>query len=145
VLGFGRVLRRVQVLDRELEQHAHDLVLHGAEPLGATPPVPVGNEQALDGRAPVREFGPQVAGDRQPQLPLAAGMDFAEAFEFRRDGSGIEDFSCERRLGQGQHGFIGIAKRKQHVIGKASQCGRRGRSRGGAELKIIPIRTAKGR
>ena len=36
-LGFRRVLRRIEVLGDELEQHADDLVLHEAQPLGAAP------------------------------------------------------------------------------------------------------------
>jgi hypothetical protein len=105
VLGFGRVLRRVEVLDRELVENAHDLVLHGAEPLGAPPPVPVGDEQGLDRRAAARQRRAQVPRDLQPQFALVAGMDFAQPRKLRRDGSRIENFGFGRRLGRGQHGL----------------------------------------
>ena len=51
-LGFRGVLRAIEMLGGELEQHADDLVLHEAEPLGTAPPVPVPDQQPLgDGAA----------------------------------------------------------------------------------------------
>ena len=115
-LGFGRILRRIEVLDRELEQHAHDLVLHGGQPLGAAPPVPVGKQQPLDAGAAARERATQVARDRQSQLARVAGVDFGQALEFGRDANRIEKFGFPGRLSQGQHGFMAIAKRRRRVI-----------------------------
>ena len=52
-LGFRPVLRRIEVPFRKLEQHADDLVVHKAQPLGAAPAVPVAQEKALGGGAPL--------------------------------------------------------------------------------------------
>ena len=119
-LGLGRVLRRVEVLDRELEHQADDLVLHGAEPLGATASVAVGDEQPLGRGAPVRERGPQPPRHRQSEFVLAAGVDGRQLFELGRDGNRIENFGFGRNLiAQGQHGSIGIAERRRCVIPKS--------------------------
>ena len=107
------------MLDRELEHQADDLVLHGAEPLGATASVAVGDEQPLGRGAPARERGPQPPGHRQSEFVLAAGVDGRQVFELGRDGNRIENFGFRRRLGQGQHGLIGIAERRRCVIPKS--------------------------
>ena len=78
-LGLRRVLRGIEVPDRELEQHADDLVLHEAQPFGAAPAVPVLDQQALGGGAPLDQRGLEPLRHRQPQLALVAGMDVARA------------------------------------------------------------------
>ena len=65
VLGFRRILRGIEMLGRELEQQADDLVLHEAQPLGAAPPVPVLDQQALGGGASLDQRALELPGDRQ--------------------------------------------------------------------------------
>ena len=89
-LGFRRALRRIEVLDRELVEHADDLVLHPAQPRGAAPAMAVLEQQAFD-------FGPaggerrlESLGDRGAQLALASGIGCRELREFAGDRVGIE-------------------------------------------------------
>ena len=72
-LGFRRVLRGIEVLGRELVQHADDLVLHEAQPLGAAPPVPVLDQQVLGRGASLHQRGLDAAGDREAQFARVAG------------------------------------------------------------------------
>ena len=126
VLGFRGVLRGIEVLGRELEQHADDLILHEAESLGATPAVPVADQQPLGGGAPLDQRRLEPAGDRHPELALVAGMVVGQALELGGDGAPIEDFGIAGGLiGRGQHGSIAIAERRQCVTGgraAGSQC-----------------------
>src|SRR5262249_20554041 len=70
----------------------------------------------LDRLASARERAAQVPGDRQSQLVLVAGVDFAQAFEFGRDGNRVENRGFPGGLGQDQHGCMAIAKRRCRVI-----------------------------
>ncbi len=118
VLRFRGILRGVEMLGRELEQHADDLVLHEAQPLGAAPSVPVPDEQALGGGAPLHERDLEASRNRQAQFALVAGVDLGQTFELGRDGDRIEDFGFARGLiGRGQHGDTGIAEHRRCVTG----------------------------
>ena len=73
-LGFGRILRRIKMLAREVEQQADDLVFHPAQPLGAAPAVAILEQQLLGLGAAVGECCFQALRHRRTQLALAAGV-----------------------------------------------------------------------
>ena len=121
VLGLGRILRRIEMLARELEQQADDLVFHPAQPLGAAPAVPVLEQQLLGLGAAVVERGLQPLRQRGAQFALAAAVGLGEAFQVGGDGAGVDQFARApgRMLGrvrgagfEGErgHGGIGIAE-----------------------------------
>ena len=85
VLGFGGVLRAIEVLGGELEQHADDLVLHEADPLGAAPSVAVLDQQALGRGASLHQRGLEAPRDREPEFALVAAMDVGQKLELGRD------------------------------------------------------------
>ena len=86
VLGLGRILRRIEMLDRELEQDADDLVFHPAQPLGAAAAVAILEQQLLGLGAAVVERGLQPLRQRRAQFALAAGMRLGEQFQVGGDG-----------------------------------------------------------
>ena len=63
-LGLGRIVGGIEMLGRELVEHADDLVLHRAQPLGATPAVPIRQQQPLGGGAPLIECRLEPLRDR---------------------------------------------------------------------------------
>ena len=81
LLGFRRVMRRIEMLRGELEQQPDDLVLHVAEPLGAAAAVTIRQQQLLGGGAPLQQRRLQALGERRPQLALIAGVLLAELVE----------------------------------------------------------------
>ena len=92
VLGLRRVLRGIEVLGRELVQHADDLILHEAQALGAAPAVPVLDQQVLGRGASLHQRGLDAAGDFQSQFARVAGVDLGQALEVGRDFARVEDF-----------------------------------------------------
>src|SRR5262249_38295265 len=103
------------------EQQADDLVLHEAQPLGATPSVAVRDEQAFDRGTPARERGPQLPGHRQAEVALVASVDVSQPVELGRDGNRVEHLDYGRNLiAQGQHDVIGIAEGRWRVTGGAA-------------------------
>ena len=128
VLGFGRVLRRIEMLARELEQDADDLVFHPAQPLGAAAAVAVFQQQLLGLVAALVERCLQPLRDASAQFALAADMGLGEFFEIRDDGAGIDQVAgvpggrCRRRVrarfeGEGGHDAIRIAEAGAEVTG----------------------------
>jgi hypothetical protein len=81
LLGFRRVLRRIEMLGGEFKQESDDLVLHVAQPLGAAAAVSIRQQQLLGGGAPFQQRCLQAQGERRPQLSLVAGALLAELVE----------------------------------------------------------------
>ena len=75
---------------RRIEQDADDLVLHEAQPLRATPPVPILQQHGLRGRARFDHFGLQQFRDRCTENILASGMLGRERIDGRGDPRGVE-------------------------------------------------------
>ena len=98
VLGFRRVLRGIEVLRRELVQHADDLILHEAQPLGAAPAVPVLDQQVLGRGASLHQRGLDAAG--RPPIAVRAWLPaciLGQPFELGRDFARVEDFGLAGR------------------------------------------------
>ncbi len=76
----------------ELEQHADDLVLHEAQPLGAAPALAVLQQQLLGLRAARREHGLEPLRDRAAQLLLGAGVLVGELGELGHERALVEQF-----------------------------------------------------
>ncbi len=119
VLRFGQVLGGIEMLGRELEQYADDLVLHEAEPLGATPSVPVLDQQLLGGGAAFHQRGFELAGDGEPQLALVAAMGDRQCFKLGRDGGRVEDLGVAQALVDGREHDVAdwIAEAARRVTG----------------------------
>ena len=62
------------MLDGEPVEHADDLVLHPAQPGGATPAMAVLEQQAFDFGSAGGERDLELLGDRGAQLALASGI-----------------------------------------------------------------------
>ena len=109
VLGFGWVLRGIEMRARELVHQPDDLVLHEAQPLGAAPSVPVADEQAFGDGAPLDQRSLEALADRRAQVRLIAGVRLGDLFEVGGDGRGVEQFEgpARRLVGDGQHGAPG--------------------------------------
>ena len=118
VLGFRGILRRIEMLRRELVEHADDLVLHEAQPLGAAPSVPVLDQQFLGCGASLHQRGLDAAGHLQSQFARVAGVHLGQALEVGRNFVRVEDFGFARDLiAECQHATIEIAERRRCVTG----------------------------
>ena len=95
-LGLGRVVRRVEMLARELEQQADDGVFHLAQPLGAAAAVAVFQQQFLGLGAAFDQRGLQPLRDGRAQFLLAAGMVLGEFFELGGDGARVDQVARAR-------------------------------------------------
>ena len=82
-LGFGRILRGIEMLHRELEQQADDLVLHEAEPFGAPPAVPVLEQHRFRDRAAFGERGLAAAARLRCAFHARARHGLWQAFRAR--------------------------------------------------------------
>ena len=107
-LGLGMDLRRIERVDGELEQDADDFVLGLAQPLGATPPMAVLEQQFLSARPRLRQRRLEAARDGGAQFTLAAGMGFGKAFEVGDDRRAVEQFGGDARCA------LGIQHRARH-------------------------------
>ena len=107
------------MLAGELEQHADDLVLHEAEPLGAKPAVPVLQQQALGGGAALDQRGLSRWAIASAQLALVAAYGVGQQLERGGDGRRIEN-RCRRDgwSSRSKHGAIEIAERRRCVTGR---------------------------
>ena len=90
---------------REIVEHADDVVLHGAEPLGALAAVPVLHQQRLGAGTALRERRLQPLRQRGAQLALASLIGIAQAREIGRDGIGVDERGSARQLVGGRQHF----------------------------------------
>ena len=89
-LGLGGVIRRVEMLARELEQQADDGVFHLAQPFGAAAAVAVLQQQLLGLGAALDQRGFEPLRHGRAQLLLAAGMVLGELIELGGDGAHVD-------------------------------------------------------
>src|SRR5205085_8005930 len=99
-----------EVLAGELEQHADDLVVHRAQPLGAMPAEAILEQQPLGGGAARDQRRLEALRDRVAQLPLVLAVELGKLFKLGRDGRRVEQFGGDI-LGWREHRPIGIAER----------------------------------
>jgi hypothetical protein len=117
-LGFRRVLRAIEMLGYELVEHAQDLILHPAQPLGTTAARAFLDQQPLGCGATLQEGGLEPARYRQSELALVAGVIRNEAFELAGNSGGVEHFDSEWRLFvRGQHGAAIVAPARSGALG----------------------------
>ncbi len=120
VLGFGRILRRVEMLAREVEQQADDLVFQPADPLGAAAAVAVLEQQLLGLGAAGDERGLQPLRHRRAQFALVAACALGQLFQVGGDGARVDQFARRPRNGFGRRGDGGsTAREAMAVIGIA--------------------------
>ena len=99
---------------REVVEHADDVILHGAEPLGAFAAVAVLHQQRFGAGAPFGERDLQPLRDRGAQLALAARISLAQPRKIGRDRIGIDE-GGRRAIGGRKHGEIPIAEPRKSV------------------------------
>jgi hypothetical protein len=116
-LFFGAVLRGIEVLLRELEQHADDLVVHEAQAFRAAAAVPVAEQHLLGLGAPFHERGFQALDDRAAQLALVTAVALAHPVEIGGKRRRVEQRGGPARglVGRGEHGGNPIADRGRRV------------------------------
>ena len=75
----------------EVVEHADDVILHGAEPLGAFAAVAVLHQQFLGARAAFRQRRLEPLRDRGAHLALAARIFLAQTRKIGRDRVGVDE------------------------------------------------------
>ena len=99
------------MLARELEQHADDLVLHQAQPLGAAPALAVAQQHLFGMLASPCKRDLHPLRDGATQFLLAAGVLVGDPFEIGRERIGVEQIGAGvAGLVEGQHADIRIAE-----------------------------------
>ena len=91
-LGRRARLRRIKRVGGKLEQDADDLILGLAQPLSATPPMTVFQQQFFGLRARLGERRFETAGDGGAQFAIAPGMGAGKGLEVGHDRRAVEEF-----------------------------------------------------
>jgi hypothetical protein len=128
-LGFRRVLRAIEMLGYELVEHAEDLILHPAQPLGTAAARALLDQQPLGGGATLQERGLEPARYRQSELALVAAVLRNEVFELACNSGRVEHFDGKWRLFvRDQHGAATVAPARSGALGFGIESSEKSRS-----------------
>ncbi len=123
VLGFRWILRLIEVLARELEQQADDLVFQPAQPFGAAAAVTVLEQQQLGLGAAFDERGLQPLRQRGAQFALAAAVAFGEPFQVGGDGAAVDQLARVPGRMVGRRARAGFEGERSHGGTGIAECG----------------------
>ena len=116
VLGFRRVLRRVEMLAREFVEQTDDLVFHPAQALGAAAAVAVLQQHLFRARAAFVERGLQPRRQRGAQFALAAIVGLGEPLQVGGNRLRIDQIAGSPRCGFGRPLRVMFERERGHGV-----------------------------